>query len=272
MMKVFARQLRVFTITNTENAASVGELLLGENGGVDVSHEAKSGEGLNLPDKYPQSEGGDGTDMSDGQPNVRATSLLATASDTTDRVSIPLLKNILGNSQVCRNLVEGMNSATSSSFFIPATPSTRPKESLSYLHACIKETLRHSIPSSINARVVPNGGYEICGRYIPGGTRIFLSPWAASCDKGVYGEDADDFNPERWIRASKARAREFERRSVVWGYGDFMGAERGIVLAGVYKANLLFFREFEAEIICPQARRGLWSSGLGVRIKRRGPC
>ncbi len=40
---------------------------------------------------------------------------------------------------------------------------------------------------------------EVCGLRIPKGTTIGLVPWALNKAKRHWGEDAREFNPERWL-------------------------------------------------------------------------
>lgn len=40
---------------------------------------------------------------------------------------------------------------------------------------------------------------EVCGVKIPQGTTIGLLPWAMNKAKKHWGEDAREFNPERWL-------------------------------------------------------------------------
>ncbi|RPB04064.1 cytochrome P450 [Choiromyces venosus 120613-1] len=227
VVDVFAWPLRDFTIPIMGNATPVWKLSLRENGGVGIRHQAKISKEPNSLNKDAQSEDKGGSSISDGQTNVNPIRLVAAVSNTTDDVSIPLLQNVLGDSRVYRNLLEDIDSSTAYPFFIPTLPSLRPNGPLSYLHACIKETIRYSITSRFNTRVVPNGGYEIYGRHIPGGARVLMNPWVVSRDKAVYGEDADDFKPERWTRASSDQVRELEKCIIVWGYGDCMGGREG---------------------------------------------
>ena len=74
---------------------------------------------------------------------------------------------------------------------------------LSYLQACIKESLRLQPPvTGMSLKEVPAGGDTIHGYFIPGGTRVGLAQWAMQRKKSVFGSDADVFRPERWLDAN----------------------------------------------------------------------
>jgi cytochrome P450 len=71
---------------------------------------------------------------------------------------------------------------------------------LKYLQAVINESLRVFPALAVNLpRVVPSGGANIEGHYMPAGTVVSMSAGVVHRDKAVYGEDADVFRPERWL-------------------------------------------------------------------------
>ena len=60
-------------------------------------------------------------------------------------------------------------------------------------------------------RHVPPAGAEIDGVKYPGGTRVALNGWVLHRDRGVFGEDAEQFRPERWTEADEKAAKAMER-------------------------------------------------------------
>lgn len=49
-------------------------------------------------------------------------------------------------------------------------------------------------------RVVPPEGFEVCGKYIPGGSVVGANAWVIHRNEEVYGEDVEEFRPERWLQ------------------------------------------------------------------------
>jgi len=77
---------------------------------------------------------------------------------------------------------------------------------LPYLDACIKEAGRiHPAIGLTLERVVPKGGAVICGKRFEAGTVVGMSPWVVHRDKAVFGEDADSWNPDRWLCEKEKR-------------------------------------------------------------------
>lgn len=60
-------------------------------------------------------------------------------------------------------------------------------------------------------RYVPPSGATICDTFLPGGTIVSVSAPVVHADTGVYGPDALEFRPERWIEAEPERLRGMDR-------------------------------------------------------------
>jgi hypothetical protein len=83
---------------------------------------------------------------------------------------------------------------------------------LTYIQACIKEGLRlHPAVGMLLERLVPNGGATFDGVFFPAGTIVGINPWVVALDKNVYGKDANEFRPERWLEASAEEHKLMER-------------------------------------------------------------
>lgn len=82
---------------------------------------------------------------------------------------------------------------------------------LEYLNAVVTEALRaHAATGFVLEREVPEGGVTISGTFIPAGTIVGINSWVMHANKQVYGEDAEEFRPERWFDSAD-RVREMKR-------------------------------------------------------------
>lgn len=80
------------------------------------------------------------------------------------------------------------------------------REHLPFFCACIREALRLNPPSpNLFSRVVPKGGKDIDGHFVPEGMEITSSPFVVQRSWDLYSPDPDHFRPERWLE-SKERA------------------------------------------------------------------
>lgn len=69
---------------------------------------------------------------------------------------------------------------------------------LPYLHAVCSEVLRYFSPVPMTMREAAVDT-TILGRRIPRGTRIIVAPAATNKDPRLWGPDAAEFNPDRWM-------------------------------------------------------------------------
>ncbi|KAF5545701.1 cytochrome P450 monooxygenase [Fusarium napiforme] len=72
--------------------------------------------------------------------------------------------------------------------------------SLPYLDAVIRESLRMHLSVAMPLeRYVPETGLTLPdGSFVPPGVAVGLNPYIIGRNKEVWGEDADEFRPERW--------------------------------------------------------------------------
>ncbi|KAH8900596.1 cytochrome P450 [Thozetella sp. PMI_491] len=74
-------------------------------------------------------------------------------------------------------------------------------QELPYLQACIKESLRLFGPLGTGLpRVAGEGGTKLGDRVFPKGTILSIHPYTMMRDNTIWGDDAAEFNPERWLK------------------------------------------------------------------------
>lgn len=86
---------------------------------------------------------------------------------------------------------------------------------LPFLKAVVSEALR-LFPSIIFQLLRTSPGMSINGIYIPAGYDIGMSPKAQNRDQAVFGPDADEFRPERWLDAPGVIS-AYERANMTFG-------------------------------------------------------
>lgn len=85
-----------------------------------------------------------------------------------------------------------------------------------YLEAVVREALRilPGISMSLE-RYVPKDGHRLSdGSFLPGGSTVGVNPYLISRNKEMYGDDVEEFRPERWLRdeAAGETQEQFEAR------------------------------------------------------------
>jgi len=100
-----------------------------------------------------------------------------------------------------------------------------------YLQAVIREGLRiHPPVTDVVPKKVPKGGdtVTIDGKqiFLPGGTDVSYCAWGVHRRKDIFGDDADQFRPERWLiednDANRGRLDTMTRTTeMIFGYGKY---------------------------------------------------
>lgn len=108
---------------------------------------------------------------------------------------------------------------------------------MTYLQAVIKEGLR-IFPPVVGqmSKKVPKGGDTFKGVYLPEGTRIGYGAWGIFRRGDVWGQDADDFRPDRWLTADAESLRSMEATlELVFGHGKWKCLGRNVAMMELQK-------------------------------------
>lgn len=117
---------------------------------------------------------------------------------------------------------------------------------LPYLSAVINEALRcHPAVGLTMERIVPPSGVTIAGHFLPGGTIAGCSAWVIHQNAEVFGSDAADFRPERWIDATPEQRRRMSNCLFSFGAGARTCIGKNISLLELYKLVPTILRRFE---------------------------
>ena len=78
-------------------------------------------------------------------------------------------------------------------------PAFADAPALPYIHAMVKEFLRWrpALPLGLPHSTIEDDWYE--GMFIPKGTLCLANLWQCNLDPSIYGDDAANFNPERFL-------------------------------------------------------------------------
>jgi len=146
---------------------------------------------------------------------------------------------------------------------------------LPVLSAVVKETLRcHPAAGLTLERIVPAGGVNICGQFIPAGTIVGCSAWTVHRDP-LFGERPEEFRPRRWLDASPEQKRLMENSIFSFGAGSRTCIGKNISLLEMYKLVPAVLMRFEIELADPSKEWRLHNAwfirqdGFNVRLKSR---
>ncbi|KAI9650593.1 hypothetical protein NHQ30_000611 [Ciborinia camelliae] len=172
-------------------------------------------------------------------------------ADTSAIVLRSIIYFTLKNPRVYKKLVRELDSAN-----LTTPVSYKDAIKLPYLEAVVKEASRvHSTVGLLLERVVPASGLALSdGIFLPPGTIVGINPWVTNQNKKVYGEDANSFVPERWLRYDgleteeeyQSRLSVMKQADLTFGAGNRVCIGRNIATLTVYKLIATLFLTYDA--------------------------
>jgi cytochrome P450 len=130
-------------------------------------------------------------------------------SDTTAAAITSTLYHLMRNPTAYTKLNAEIEEATMAGNLSPVI-SYGEAVALPYLDACCKEAMRLFPSVALTLpRHVPKGGCVIAGQWLPEGIRVGVNAAVVHRNKSVFGDDADQFVPERWLRDDAANMQQY---------------------------------------------------------------
>ncbi|CAG9990779.1 unnamed protein product [Clonostachys byssicola] len=118
---------------------------------------------------------------------------------------------------------------------------------MDYLQLCLKEAMRmHPGVQYPLERVVPQGGATISGHFLPEGTIVGVNAAVIHRDREIFGHDADEFRPERWL-CDEEKAKVMDRHLLTFGAGARTCIGKNISIMEMGKLVPQILRQFDLE-------------------------
>lgn len=138
---------------------------------------------------------GKSQELSDPEIAQEASNLIVAGSDTTANTITYLIWAVLKTPRVHQRILEELSS-------LPGTYTSQELAGLTYFNATIQESLRlyGAAPGGL-PRIVPKGGRELGGYFIPEGLTVTTQAYTTHRDPSIF-EDPLNFKPERWLNPS----------------------------------------------------------------------
>ena len=135
------------------------------------------------------------------------TSNVTAGSDTTSILLRSIFYNLMRHPQSMRYLLKEIDQAAQNGR-LSRLVTWKESRGLPYLDACIKEAARLHPPFGLPfERVVAAGGATICGRRFSAGTVVAIPASVAHRDVDTFGQDCDQWRPDRWLCEDSRRRR-----------------------------------------------------------------
>lgn len=190
-----------------------------------------------------------GGDLPDREIKAEALTQLIAGSDTTGNTITHIIDMLLRHPDKYAKLKAELGEAY---------PSPLPEnhvalfvdcKDLPYTQGVIYETLRLRTTVSVGLpRAVPPEGAKVCGRWFKGGTVLSTPTYTTHRDTRVWGADALDFKPERWLGDKS----ELEKAFLGFSYGPRACIGRNVAFMELKKTVATLFRRFEYRHVFPE--------------------
>ncbi|KAL3462800.1 putative P450 monooxygenase [Aspergillus heterothallicus] len=160
-----------------------------------------------------------------------------------------VLVEVLSRPEILAKLEAELQSAVNTGKLTQPVPTcTEVATHLPYFVACLREAMRlnpalaFTLPREHTA---DDPELILNGRVIQPGTELACIPWISHRDRAVYGDDAEEYRPERWMGDDSARVRAFEKYNLAWGYGSRVCLGKHMATMMLYKVPVALFLAFE---------------------------
>nr|A0A097ZPE4.1 RecName: Full=Cytochrome P450 monooxygenase andK; AltName: Full=Anditomin synthesis protein K; Flags: Precursor [Aspergillus stellatus]BAP81865.1 AndK [Aspergillus stellatus] len=197
-------------------------------------------------------------------------------SDSSANSMTTVMYNLMTHPETMARLYQELSEAKQQAGNVTAhiLPWTSIRD-LPYLDACVMEAFRiHPAFCLHLERLVPETGMEICGKQIPPGAIVGMSPWVINRHKPTFGEDVHQWRPERWLGHSETRLQELKNTILTFGYGRRVCLGKNIAIMEIKKLISSLVLNYEWTVIDPSEYRveNKWffkQSGFDVTVKHR---
>ncbi|CAE6481959.1 unnamed protein product, partial [Rhizoctonia solani] len=221
----------------------------------------KEARGVDMVDKLLEARDEDGKPLSKEELLIETFGLLFAGSDTTSNTlsafcfylaKHPHLQAKLQAELDEHILLKYSHQDTESGSEIDPVATYEPIKDLPYLNACMKETMRlHSALGLGLPRVVPPGkSFTVGGQTFKAGSIISVPTFVTNRDR-IWGHDAGEFRPERWLEDSKGM---FGKYFAPFSFGPRACIGRNLAIMDILLIVATIFRRYDLQLGHPDAK------------------
>ncbi|KAF8699812.1 Cytochrome P450 monooxygenase, partial [Rhizoctonia solani] len=221
----------------------------------------KEARGVDMVDKLLEARDEDGKPLSKEELLIETFGLLFAGSDTTSNTlsafCFYLAKHPHLQAKLQAELDEHIplmysHQDTESGSEIDPVATYEPIKDLPYLNACMKETMRlHSALGLGLPRVVPPGkSFTVGGQTFKAGSIISVPTFVTNRDT-IWGHDAGEFRPERWLEDSKGMLGKY---FAPFSFGPRACIGRNLAIMDILLIAATIFRRYDLQLGDPDAK------------------
>jgi len=197
-------------------------------------------------------------------------------SDTIGSTLRALFYYLSKNRSTLDELVKELQHAQQSGKLSAPLPTWSECQKLPYLNAVIKEAIRMNPALALPMeRVVPASGLQIDDIFLPKGTVVGINPWVLHRDKRIFGHDAEEWQPRRWLDVDAEKVKYMDHHILSFGAGKRSCLGKNIAMLELTKVVPALLLRYDMRLANPEKEWRLinaWvvrQEGLDVLMSRR---
>jgi cytochrome P450 len=200
-------------------------------------------------------------------------------SDTVASTLRAIFYYLLKHPSTLSKLLTELSAARSSDRLTLPLPTWPETQHLPYLSAVIKEGLRlHPALGLPLERVVPASGLQLEDEhkaFLPPGTIVGVNPWIVHRDTRIFGEDAENWNPDRWVGHDVEGVKRMDQHILTFGAGKRTCLGKNIAMLEIHKLVPAMLIRYDFSLAEPEEEwriRNSWivrQEGVNVVLSSR---
>ncbi|RKL07790.1 hypothetical protein BFJ70_g16867 [Fusarium oxysporum] len=245
-----------------------------------MTHGLAPGQRRDMLQHFIEVKDPQGLPVKKGDVMIEGVNILGAGADTTTIGILACMGTLLTHPEAKQRLVKEIDDAYMTlGLEGDREISFKEAEKLPYLSAIVCESTRlHPSIQYQLPRNVPAEGVQIGPHFVPRGSVCGVSPMSMNRSQEIFGKDADEFRPERWIAESPEDEERIKRERsllVTFGMGSRSCVGKNLATVEIYKYIAQFFRHFDADVVDknkPWKCKTQWFAfqrNFNVRLTRR---
>lgn len=197
-------------------------------------------------------------------------------SDTIGSTLRAIVYHLLKNPKTMTRLQQELQDAKGRCQLSTPLPTWAECQTLPYLTAVVKEGLRINPALALPLeRVAPRAGLRLGDTFIPPGTVVGINPWVMQRDIRIFGEDAEQWRPGRWLVENDEMVKRMDHHILTFGTGKRTCLGRNIAMLELLKLIPALVMRYDMELAHPEREWKIINSfavrqeGLDVLISRK---
>lgn len=233
--------LKKYLVATPSDNSGIGVLMRFRDRLIDqrINHiqEGKPLDRLDLLQTFLEARTEDGNPIDMEYIRAEVLLVLLAGADTTGTAFQAMIQYLLIHKEAYDKMMTEIDSAVRNNLISDTPQYSEVLENLPYYTACVRETMR-LCPSAPNIfpRYVSEPGLDLYGKFAPPGTEISCNPYLVHRDPELYGDDAEEFRPERWL--DPERAKLYNKYNFGFGYGSRACLGKDIAMMELFKGPL----------------------------------